>query len=231
MEIWKPNSDEFFSEYDASYRGLPNKRAKKKLEKEIIAKMPDVAEKWQDEQDRIKAGSKYYRSTDNFHYQTWKVNGRKTSSDLNLYKVSLERFTQLAKDNALFSILVPDNFAKDNGSTGLRHLVIDHYELDEFLSFENRKHIFAAVDGRYKFAVLTFKGKNPNLKEENAKNNATFRTFFYRKNLDDLKCNIHLVSCLTWSLSVMQWWNPEIKLYLICLEKLEQLFNRLETAN
>ena len=188
-EIWKPNSDEFFSEYDASYRGLPNKRAKKKLEKEIIAKMPDVAEKWQDEQDRIKAGSKYYRSTDNFHYQTWKVNGRKTSSDLNLYKVSLERFTQLAKDNALFSILVPDNFATDNGSTGLRHLVIDHYELDEFLSFENRKHIFAAVDGRYKFAVLTFKGKNPNLKEENAKNNATFRTFFYRKNLDDLNNN------------------------------------------
>ena len=32
-EIWKPNSDEFFSEYDASYRGLPNQRAKKKLEK------------------------------------------------------------------------------------------------------------------------------------------------------------------------------------------------------
>ena len=32
-EIWKPNSDEFFSEYEASYRGLPNKHAKKKLEK------------------------------------------------------------------------------------------------------------------------------------------------------------------------------------------------------
>lgn len=176
-EIWKPNSDEFFSEYEASYRGLPNKRAKKKLEKEIIAKMPDVAEKWQDEQDRIKAGSKYYRSTDNFRYQTWKVNGRKTSSDLNLYKVSLERFTQLAKDNALFSVLVPDNFATDNGSTGLRHLVIDHYGLQEFLSFENRKRIFAAVDERYKFAVLSFSKEN---------NNNSFSAFFYRQNLEDL---------------------------------------------
>lgn len=184
-EIWKPNSDEFFSEYEASYRGLPNKRAKKKLEKEIIAKVPDVAEKWQDEQDRIKAGSKYYRSTDNFHYQTWKVNGRKTSSDLNLYKVSLERFTQLAKDSALFSILVPDNFATDNGSTGLRHLVIDNYKLNEFLSFENRKGIFEAVDNRYKFAVLSFDGEN----KHSSNANTDFRAFFYRRDLGDLNNN------------------------------------------
>lgn len=182
-EIWKPNSDEFFSEYEASYRGLPNKHAKKKLEKEIIAKMPNIAEKWQEEQDRIKTASKYYRSTDNFHYQTWKVNGRKTSSDLNLYKVSLERFTQLAKDGALFSILVPDNFATDNGSTGLRHLVIDHYKLNEFLSFENRKGIFEAVHRSYKFAVLSFDGMNKDLKK------TAFRSFFYRQNLDDLNNN------------------------------------------
>lgn len=185
-EIWKPNSDEFFSEYNSSYRGLPNKRAKKKLEKEIIVKMPDVAEKWQDEQDRIKAGSKYYRSTDNFHYQTWKVNGRKTSSDLNLYKVSLERFTQLAKDNALFSILVPDNFATDNGSTGLRHLVIDNYRLNEFLSFENKKGIFEAVHRSYKFAVLSFDGQETDTKNTN---DTAFRTFFYRQNLEDLNNN------------------------------------------
>lgn len=178
-EIWKPNSDEFFSEYDPSYRSLPNKRAKKELEKEIIAKMPSVAERWQNEFDRIKAGSKYYHSTDNFHYQTWRVNGRKTSSDFNLYKVSLERFVQLAKDDASFSILVPDNFATDNGSTGIRHLVMDHFKLDEFLSFENRKSIFAAVDNRYKFAVLTFSGK----KEEKA---TAFKAFFYRQDLSDL---------------------------------------------
>lgn len=181
-EIWKPNSDEFFSEYDSSYRGLPNKRAKKQLEKQIIAKMPNVAEKWKDEQERIKTGSKYFRSNDTFHYQTWKVNGRKTSSDLNLYKVSLERFAQLAKNNALFSILVPDNFATDNGSTGIRHLVIDHYKLKEFLSFENRKGIFEAVHRSYKFAVLTFGGQKP--KEEDV-----FKAFFYRRDLEDLNNN------------------------------------------
>ncbi|NRO31612.1 hypothetical protein IMAU30143_01834 [Lactobacillus helveticus] len=181
-EIWKPNSDEFFTEYDSSYRSLPNKKAKKQLEKKLIAKMPEIEEKWKEEQERIKAGSKYYRSTASFHYQTWKVNERKTSSDLNLYKVSLERFTQLAKPSASFSILVPDNFATDNGSTGLRHLVIDHYDLKEFLSFENRKGIFEAIDRRYKFACLTFKEKSKD-------DSPSFKAFFYRKDLNDLNNN------------------------------------------
>lgn len=184
-EIWKANSDEFFSEYDASYRNLPNKREKEKLEKKIIKEMPKVAEKWADEQERIKAGSKYYRSTTNFRYQAWKVNGRKTSSDLNLYKISLERFIQLAKGNALFSILVPDNFATDNGSTGVRHLVIDHYNLKEFLSFENRKGLFESVHRSYKFAVLSFDGKE----NTSQKPTTAFRAFFYRRDLDDLNNN------------------------------------------
>lgn len=180
-EIWKPNSDEFFSEYDAKYRSLPNKRKKRELEKELEEQFPEIKQKWDEENERIKAGSKYYRDTDNFKYQTWVVGGRKTSSDVNLYKIALERFTQLAKLSAHFSILVPDNFATDNGSTGLRHLVIDNYQLNEFLSFENRKSIFISVDNRYKFACLDF-----GVREDNEVSNNTFKAFFYRKDLDDL---------------------------------------------
>lgn len=191
-EVWKPNSDEFFSEYDSSYRSLPNKKTKKNLEKSLFTRFPSLEKKWANVQDRIKAGSKYIRSKDSFHYQTWIVNGKKSSSDLNLYKVSLERFSQLAKSNARFSILVPDNFATDNGSTGLRHLVFDNYSLEEFLSFDNNKGIFSAVHRSYKFAVLTFKHKNSDNKEFNA--------FFYKQDLNDLtnnnikmKYNIHFL--------------------------------------
>ena len=177
-EIWKPNSDEFFSQYDSSYRDLKNKRAKKALEQKIYAELPNVKQKWQAEQDRIKDGSKYIRSEDTFKYQKWVVDGRKTSSDLNLYKVSVERFIQLAKSQARFSILVPDNFATDNGSTGLRHLIMDQYDMTEFLSFENRRGIFPAVHRSYKFAVLTFDYVK-------TKSNS-FKAFFYRHSLDDL---------------------------------------------
>ena len=156
---------------------------KKRRRKELIKKIPNIAEKWNEEQRRIKAGSKYFRSFNAFRFQSWKVDGRRTSSDLNLYKISLERFTQLAKDNALFSILVQDDFAIGNGSAGVRHLVIDHYELKEFLSFENRKGIFASVDSRYNFAVLDFEGGK-------ARNKSTgFYAFFYKHSLDDLNNN------------------------------------------
>lgn len=180
---WKSNSDEFFSQYDERYRGLPNKRAKVELEEKIIAKMPIVAEKWHDEQGRIKAGSKYYRLNDNFRYQSWKINGRTKSSDLNLYRLSLERFTQLARKDASFSVLVQDDFAMGDGSTGVRHLVFDNYQIDEFLSFENRKGIFTAVHRSYKFAVLSFKGRKSSTEKKG------FNVFFYRHSIEDLNKN------------------------------------------
>lgn len=176
-EKWKTNADEFFSEYDNEYRRLPNKSVKKSREKELIQKIPEIAEKWEEEKEKVKAGAKYFKSDQVFKYQTWKVNGKMTSSDWNLYKISLERFIQLGKENAEFCILVPDSFATDNGSTGLRHLVIDHYNLKEFLSFINRKKIFSAVDERYKFAVLSFNNKE---------HNSSFRAFFYKLDLADL---------------------------------------------
>lgn len=179
-EIWKPNSDEFFSEYDSSYRSLPNKKAKKALEKTLEVKFPSLQKKWQEENNRIKAGSQYFRSNDAFKYQTWIVNGRKTSSDLNLYKISLERFVQLANNHARFNILVPDNFATDNGATGIRHMVIDKHTLDEFLSFENSKGIFATIHRSYKFACLGFYTKSHQERPN------SFKAFFYRQTLDDL---------------------------------------------
>lgn len=181
-EIWMPNSDEFFSEYDASYRSLSNKSKKRQLEKTLFNEFPELSDKWEEEKNRYKLGGNYFHSEDAFKYQKWIVNGKKTTSHINLYKISLERFTQLAKKNALFSILVPDNFATDNGSTGIRHLVIDHYRLKEFLSFENRNSIFATIDNRYKFAVLSFNGKE----EDNPKDIPAFRAFFYRRKLNDL---------------------------------------------
>lgn len=198
-EAWKPNSDEFFSEYDTSYRKLPNKKAKKQLEKILFDQFPTLEKKWSNVQERIKAGSKCIRSNDSFRYQSWIVNGKKTSSDLNLYKVSLERFTQLAKPNAQFSILVPDNFATDNGSTGIRHLVLDNYNLQEFLSFANRRKIFPAVDERYKFAVLTFNRDNNN-------DDGNFKAFFYKLDLDLLNNNN---SKLNYSISFLKQMEPE----------------------
>ena len=61
-EIWQPNSDEFFSEYDPSYRGLSNKTKKKHLEKDLFNKFPELSDKWENEKKRYQTGSIYFNS-------------------------------------------------------------------------------------------------------------------------------------------------------------------------
>ncbi len=177
-EIWKPNSDEFFSQYDETYLALSNNKKKNQRQKELFEAMPRIQAKWIEEVNRIEQGSIYFRETDNFNYQSWVVEGRRTGSDINLYKISVERFLQLLKPEQHLSLIVPDNLMTDLGSSGLRHLIFDHYDLEEFLSFENRQKIFPSVHGCYKFAVTTIK-KSPTARDH-------FAAFFYKTNLDTL---------------------------------------------
>ncbi|KRL89349.1 Eco57I restriction-modification methylase domain-containing protein [Limosilactobacillus ingluviei] len=179
-EVWKPNSDEFFGPYDAGYLKL-GKQKKLARQKELIAKFPTLDRKWQEENDRNKLGSIFFRSDDAFRYQSWVVGGRKTSADLNLYKVALERFAQLLSGQGRLSVLVPDNLVTDAGSTGLRHMLFEHYQVEEFLSFDNGKGIFPAVHRSYKFAVLTVNSEHPQTDQ--------FKAFFYQQSLDALVNN------------------------------------------
>lgn len=125
-EIWKPNSDEFFSQYDDTYLALSSTKKKTKRQSELFEAMPRIKDKWEEELNRIEQGSIYFRHTDNFRNQSWTVEGRRTGSDINLYKISVERFLQLLKPEQHISLIVPDNLMTDLGSTGLRHLIFDN---------------------------------------------------------------------------------------------------------
>mgnify|MGYP002741653999 FL=1 len=177
-EIWKPNSDEFFSQYDDTYLALSSTKKKTKRQSELFEAMPRIKAKWEEEVNRIEQGSIYFRQADNFKNQSWIVEGRRTGSDINLYKISVERFLQLLKPEQHLSLIVPDNLMTDLGSTGLRHLIFDNCDLEEFLSFENKLGIFETVHRSYKFAVTTIK-KSPSTRED-------FKAFFYKINLDAL---------------------------------------------
>lgn len=174
----KPNSDEFYSEFDPDFPRSSTRRVKNQRKNELQNTMPFLIDKWKQYEKEIKAANKYYKNSDNFDYQTYLLNGRKTGGDTNLYVIAVERFTQLLKENGYFSVLIPDNFATDENTTGIRHMVFDDYAIKEFLSFENRQGIFPAVHRSYKFAVLTFK----KMKDYND----YFDAFFYRQHPDDL---------------------------------------------
>lgn len=178
-EIWKTSEDEFYSNYDEEYPRSAKKAVKTTYINRLKSANPFLQDKWEQYVKEIKIGSSYFRNKSNYKFQKWKINGRKTGGDINLYVVSVERFNQLLKNKGYFSLLVPDNFATDAGSTGVRHMVFDNYNLKEFLSFENRKGIFPAVHRSYKFAVLTYK-------KEKSISDKYFDAFFYKLDLENL---------------------------------------------
>ena len=177
-EIWKPNSEEFFEGYDSRYRQA-KKHQKDKMEKALFKQYPHLKKTWELIQDKYSKASKFFLDTSYYEYQKWKVEGKFTGSDINLYKISLERFYQLLGEQGTASILVPGNIATDRGATGLRNLLLGETKLMELLSFENRKKIFASVDSRFKIAVVTFVKETPPVQHE-------FKTFFYRIDLEDI---------------------------------------------
>ncbi|WP_283574504.1 Eco57I restriction-modification methylase domain-containing protein [Limosilactobacillus ingluviei] len=176
-ENWEANPKEFFGSYDSNYTKLTGQK-KKDLQKELIAKFPNIGRKWKEETECYDLGSDYFKNECAYQFQSWKVGGRKTSSDKNLYKIAVERFTQLLGENGYMSILVQANLATDSGATGLRHLLFDNYHVVEFLSFTNKDKVFRSVGGSIKFAVLT-------VDSEQAKTNE-FSAFFYQQSLDAL---------------------------------------------
>lgn len=175
-ETWKTNSDEFYSQYDSEYLSLKN--AKKQRQRQLQEKFPAIENRWAEYSARMAAGSNFLRDDNNFQYQSWTVDGRKTSSDLNLYKAAVERFYQCMQEDGRMGILTPDNLATDLGSTGLRHLLFEQGRVEEYLSFENRLGIFEGVDRRYKFAVL--------IMQRSKSTASTFKAFFYKHSLDAL---------------------------------------------
>lgn len=186
-EVWKPNSDEFFSSYDGTYLALGKAKEKKKRQEELFNRFGSLKGKWDEYKGRFEKGSKYFRDDNNFKYQSWQVEGRKRASDINLYKISLERFYQLLKNGQHLSLLVPDNLMTDLGATGLRHMIFDDSELVEFLSFENRLGIFESIHRSYKFAVTTLVKSDRNSVSTDKAVSQSFKAFFYKKELSALQ--------------------------------------------
>ncbi|WP_313629209.1 Eco57I restriction-modification methylase domain-containing protein [Enterococcus italicus] len=177
-EVWKPNSDEYFSQYDKTYLMLKRAKAKRGRQNELFVIHPNLLNKWEELEKRIERGSNLFRNRNHYQYQKWLVEGRTTSSDINLYKISVERFNQLLSSAGFLSVIIPDNFATDLGATGIRHMIFDYNRPIEFLSFENKKAIFPAIHRETKFAVMTCK---KTLEDWNS-----FKAFFYKTDLKDL---------------------------------------------
>ena len=80
--------------------------------------------------------------------------------DDNIYRFFLElsqpyRRNGIAHNRGIVSCIIPWGFFVEEGSTTLRNIFFTRYTPLYCIGFENREHIFTAVDTRYKWAIFS----------------------------------------------------------------------------
>jgi hypothetical protein len=155
-EIFKPNAKEFFQEH--SDLVSKNKMTIKEFEKEQakLLENPEIRAAWLEYLSRFPHVSAWFRAAPQFRHQSAIVNGKKTGSDINLYKLFTEQCANLLREGGECGIVIPSGIYTDLGAKGLRDMLFDANRVTGLFCFENRKEIFEGVDSRFKFVVLTF---------------------------------------------------------------------------
>lgn len=156
-EILKPQAKEFFQEH--SDLVSKNKMTIKEFEAllKVEMKKPGVRDRYLEYLSRFPHQSAYFRAAEQFKYQSAIVNGKKTGTDINLYKLFTEQCFNLLRDDGLCGIVIPSGIYTDLGAKGLREMLFEKTCVTGLFGFENRKKIFDEVDSRFKFVVLTFR--------------------------------------------------------------------------
>jgi hypothetical protein len=155
-EIVKPQAKEFFQEHSGLVS--KNKMTIKEFEKEQdkLLKDAEIRAAWLEYLSRFPHLSAWFRAAPQFRHQSAIVGGKKTGSDINLYKLFTEQCANLLRDGGECGIVIPSGIYTDLGAKGLRDLLFDENRVTGLFCFENRKTIFEGVDSRFKFVVLTF---------------------------------------------------------------------------
>lgn len=226
-EKWKPNSQEFFEEYEPGFRDLPTQEAKKKIEE--LMKRKGVKYAWEAKLREYEFFSEIYR--ERYTYQSADANGKSVSGDLDLYKIFTERAHQLLKGGGMCGFVVPSGIYTDLGAKGLRTMLFEHSKIKALYSFENKGHaIFPDVHASYKFVLLVY---------EKGGKTKSFPCAFFLHGKEDLNkatenptiMEIDFVkkSCPT-SWGVLEIKNPKAKEILSKLLKYPSLGEKIEDA-
>lgn len=155
-EVFKPQAKEFFA--DHSQLVSKNKMTIKEFEKEQakLLKHKDVREAWLEYASRFPHVSAWFRAAPEYKHQSATVNGKKTGSDINLYKLFLERCHHLLREGGQCGIVIPSGLYKDLAATGLRRMLFDHASVHSMISLSNEKFIFEGVHHSFGLLFLTF---------------------------------------------------------------------------
>ncbi|MDD4622316.1 MAG: hypothetical protein PHG71_03670, partial [Kiritimatiellae bacterium] len=146
-DIVKPNSQEFFSAYDPAFRSYKKQKASK-VSEQLMEKNPAIRKKWEEYCDGIAKQSAYVREEAAY--------GAVGKGDINTFKLFLEQFFTVLRNNGCMGIVVPSGLYNDKGCLQLRSMFFEQSTIYCLYGYENRwPTVFTAVDNRFKFVVFS----------------------------------------------------------------------------
>lgn len=179
-EILKPNIDEFFgplyNSEDVKRFSLLSRDEKNVIKNNLLTDN-NILSSWNQYQKNISTYQNYFHETTDFKYQSSIIKGIKKGSDINFYKLFLEKYFSILKKDGYCGIVLPSGFYSDLGSKGLREFIFSNTEIQELISFINRKGIFEEIHRQFKFIILLIRNNN---------RTKVFKTAFYEEQISIL---------------------------------------------
>ncbi len=155
-EIWKPNDKEFFAPYSPLITKKTMTIKDFQTERERLLRDPKIAVAYDAYLAQFPHVSEYFRRSPSYANQISLVNGKKAGTDINLYKLFLERCFALLKSNGRCGIVIPSGIYTDLGAKQLREMLFEQGRITSLFGIANEKFIFEGVDHRFKFSILSF---------------------------------------------------------------------------
>jgi len=132
-DIVKPNSQEFFSDYDPRFRSYDKQEANR-VSKKLLSEYPTISKKWQEYCDSFAEQSTYFKEP-----LSYSALGK---GDINTFKLFLEQFFAILRGIGRLGIIVPSGIYTDQGCQPLRELIFNQSQIDFLYCFENRLAVF-----------------------------------------------------------------------------------------
>jgi len=141
----KPNSQEFYSNYDPNFRNYKKQKANN-VAKEIRSNFHDIKEKWQRYCNGFAQQSIFFKEPIAYRYQG--------GGDINTFKLFLEKVFSILRKNGSMGVIVPSGLYTDHGCQPLREMFFYDGRINFLYCFENRNAIFN-IHRSFKFITLS----------------------------------------------------------------------------
>jgi hypothetical protein len=160
-EVFKPQAKEFFAEHSGIV--TKNLMTIEDFEKEQakLLRDPEIRRAWLEYQSRFPHVSAFFRASTDYTYQISTVDGRKVGTDINLYKLFLERSFRLLRPGGRCGILLPTSVYSDLGAKRLREMLLAETRIEALFGLSNEKFLFEAVHHSFRICLLVFEKGGP----------------------------------------------------------------------